>query len=67
MGIFIGEHIFRFEPSTKTPGGTTFVQGEKFTGVLSWIINEGIVARAIGSREKAKGALRGTTGFEGMV
>ena len=54
IGIFIGEHIFRFEPSTKTLGGTTFVQEEKFTGILSWMMSEGFVARAIGSREKAR-------------
>jgi len=40
-GLFTGEHQFRFEPSKKTPGGTTFVQAEKFSGILSFLIAEG--------------------------
>lgn len=40
-GVFTGEHVFRFEPSTTTPGGTTLVQEEKFTGVLSVLMYEG--------------------------
>lgn len=35
-----GAHFFRFEPSKKTPGGTTFVQGEHFTGALSFLMGE---------------------------
>jgi hypothetical protein len=30
-----GDHFFRFEPSTITPGGTTFTHGEEFSGVLA--------------------------------
>lgn len=36
--IFTGEHFFRFEASTKTPGGTTLKQGETFTGALSFLV-----------------------------
>lgn len=36
-GLFTGEHVFRFEPSETTPGGTTFVQEENFTGILSFM------------------------------
>jgi hypothetical protein len=27
--------MFRFEPSATTPGGTTFVQAEEFSGLLA--------------------------------
>jgi hypothetical protein len=40
-GLFTGEHQFRFEPSKITPGGTTFVQAEKFSGILTFMIAEG--------------------------
>ncbi|KAF2190116.1 hypothetical protein K469DRAFT_560380 [Zopfia rhizophila CBS 207.26] len=53
-GIFSGEHIFRFEPSIATHGGTTFVQEEKFTGILAFLMGDGFVARSIGLREKTK-------------
>ncbi|KAK5211511.1 hypothetical protein LTR41_002972 [Exophiala xenobiotica] len=35
--IFEGEHYFRFEESKQTPGGTTFIQGEDFSGLLSFL------------------------------
>jgi hypothetical protein len=53
--MFIGEHIFRFEPSTKIQGGTTFVHEEKFTGLLAFIMGDSFVARLIGIRESTKG------------
>ena len=34
--LFGGHHFFRFEPSKTTPGGTTFTQGEDFTGLFSF-------------------------------
>ena len=37
--IFSGAHHFKFEPSEKTPGSTTFRQGENFTGALSFLMN----------------------------
>ncbi|KAF3904911.1 hypothetical protein ABW20_dc0108349 [Dactylellina cionopaga] len=52
LGTFNGEHIFRFHPSTKTQGGTTFIQEEKFSGLLSFIIGPGIAGRGIGLRAK---------------
>ncbi|KAI1301101.1 hypothetical protein F5Y03DRAFT_408048 [Xylaria venustula] len=36
-GLVIGEHSFRFEESKITPGCTTFVNSEAFTGLLSRI------------------------------
>lgn len=35
-GIFTGDHVFEFQPSKTTPGSTTFVQYEDFTGLLSF-------------------------------
>ncbi|KAJ1322928.1 SRPBCC family protein [Microdochium nivale] len=34
--LLIGEHTFEFRPSESTPGGTTFVQHEEFTGLLTF-------------------------------
>ena len=34
-----GFHAFRFEPSQTTPGGTTFVQNEELTGLLSFVMH----------------------------
>ena len=34
LGIFVGDHSFRFEPSKTTPGSTTFVHSEEFHGAL---------------------------------
>lgn len=39
-GLFNGDHYFKFTPSTKTPGGTTFVQGEDFSGILTFLMAE---------------------------
>ncbi|KAK3716795.1 hypothetical protein LTR37_006145 [Vermiconidia calcicola] len=36
--LLCGDHYFRFEPSKTTPGGTTFTQGEDFSGVLSFLM-----------------------------
>jgi hypothetical protein len=41
----MGKHTFSFEPSTTTPGGTTFVQDEEFTGILSILFCEGSAMR----------------------
>ena len=35
--IFEGEHYFRFEESKQMPGGTTFINGEDFSGLLSFL------------------------------
>jgi hypothetical protein len=40
-GLFTGEHQFRFGPSARTPGATTLVQAETFSGVLAFLIAEG--------------------------
>ncbi|KAH6887625.1 hypothetical protein B0T10DRAFT_490109 [Thelonectria olida] len=39
--IFVGNHEFHFAPSTKHPGGTTFIQLEIFTGLLAFIMGPG--------------------------
>lgn len=52
--MFNGEHIFRFELSTKTQNGTMFVHEEKLTGILSFIMGDGFIARSIGFRESTK-------------
>ncbi|OCL12560.1 hypothetical protein AOQ84DRAFT_274154, partial [Glonium stellatum] len=58
FGMFNGVHIFRFEKGTKTQGGTTFVHEEKFTGLLTFTMGDGFVARSIGLKESTK------SGFE---
>jgi hypothetical protein len=60
LGLFSGDHSFHFEPSEITPGGTTFVQNENFSGLIGGIIGENIIGNAIGLRAKTK------AGFEGF-
>jgi hypothetical protein len=60
MGMFNGEHAFRFMASAVTPGGTTLVHEERFTGAMTWCIGEGAVAGLLGVREKTR------LGFEGF-
>jgi len=36
--IFSGDHSFEFQPSSTTPGGTTFINKEVFTGLLSFVM-----------------------------
>jgi hypothetical protein len=52
--IFTGEHIFRFEPSKTTPGGTTFSQEESFTGALGFLMGDNFIGRAVGISEKSR-------------
>ena len=40
--LFRGVHVFRFEASTRTAGGTTFAQEESFTGVMSFMMRPGM-------------------------
>jgi hypothetical protein len=55
MGTFCGEHIFRFEPSKTTEGGTTFSQDERFTGSLGGLLmGGGFVGNALGVKESTK-------------
>lgn len=35
--LFHGDHFFHFQPSENTAGGTTFVHGEEFSGLLSGV------------------------------
>lgn len=40
MGIIAGLHGFRFEQSTTSPGSTTFIQDEEFSGAGWFLMNE---------------------------
>jgi hypothetical protein len=40
-GLLYGEHCFRFEPSTTTPGSTTLHQEEEFSGILGFMARPG--------------------------
>lgn len=40
-GFFDGQHEFHFTPSKTTPGGTTLLQKEDFTGMLTYFVREG--------------------------
>jgi len=53
--IFSGEHSFQFRSSEITPGHTTFVNKEDFSGLLSFLVGEGW---SMGKSTK--------TGFEGF-
>ncbi|KAJ4329106.1 hypothetical protein N0V84_000466 [Fusarium piperis] len=45
--IFSGKHEFSWQPSSKTPGGTTFRQKEDFTGFLAFLMAPG---RSLGKK-----------------
>lgn len=50
-GIFTGEHVFRFEEIPASEQGqsrTRFVHEETFTGLLSFLMGEGFLARRRG-------------------
>jgi hypothetical protein len=49
-----GDHNFTFLPSKINPGHTTFTQEEKFSGTISWLMGEGILARPFGMAETTK-------------
>ena len=49
MGVLHGNHQFRFE-SSDDGLVTEFFQEETFTGLLSWIMDDGFLARKIGQR-----------------
>lgn len=38
-GLLDGTHSFCFEASNVTPGGTTFVQSEEFSGFLAFLLD----------------------------
>lgn len=40
-GLFDAQHEFHFAPSETTPGGTTLLQKEDFTGMLTYFMREG--------------------------
>ncbi|PNY25735.1 Uncharacterized protein TCAP_04329, partial [Tolypocladium capitatum] len=44
-GVFTGDHVFVFEPSGTTRGGTTFVQAERFSGLLAALQPRGAALR----------------------
>ncbi|SMR48759.1 unnamed protein product [Zymoseptoria tritici ST99CH_1E4] len=48
LGALVGLHYFKFEESSITPGHTTFVHGEDFSGPLVWLgsFYPGIQAKA---------------------
>lgn len=61
--IFTGDHFYRFLPSDITPGGTTFLQEEEFTGLLSPVmkVKEGkrdFAAKNLEGFEKLNGDLK---------
>ncbi|GKZ36195.1 hypothetical protein AbraIFM66950_007191 [Aspergillus brasiliensis] len=57
-GIFTGEHRFSFESlPTDHPGQpcrTRLVHEERFTGLLGWVMGQGMLANAVGWRENTR-------------
>ena len=60
LGTFNGNHAFHFTESKITNCATTFIQEEKFSGLLAFTMGEGVVANMIGLKEKTR------KGFEGF-
>jgi hypothetical protein len=59
FGLLNAIHIFNFQPSTTSPGNTTFVHEEEFSGLLAFIMGEGLLARWVGLRETTRKAFVG--------
>ncbi|KAE8441471.1 hypothetical protein EG329_004927 [Mollisiaceae sp. DMI_Dod_QoI] len=53
-GLFKGDHYFRFQPSKSSPGNTTFVHEENFTGALSFLAGENFAAKWIGAPDNMR-------------
>jgi hypothetical protein len=54
--------VFRFTESGITPGGTTFIHEEQFSGLLGGLVGDGVIGKMLGTREKM---IRGFEGFNG--
>jgi hypothetical protein len=59
LGIFIGEHAFRFEEASTGGKTTLFVHEEDFSGILGWIMEKSWLAGLLGQEEATR------KGFEG--
>ena len=46
-GVVAGLHTFEFEPSRSIPGGTTFIQKEEYTGLLSFLMAPSLAGKKI--------------------
>ncbi len=60
LGTFNGDHAFHFIESEITKGSTTFIQEEKFWGLLAFPMGNSAVAKMLGLKEKTR------VGFEGF-
>jgi len=54
MNTFNGEHRFKFEPSKTTPGHTTFIHEENFTGAMTWMMNGGMASKMVGLEKSTR-------------
>ena len=50
--IFSGDHSFRFEPSEKTPGSTTFKNSEEFFGLAVFLLKPFVTQRMMAQGEE---------------
>ena len=45
--VVAGLHTFEFKPSINTPGGTTFIQKEEYSGPLAFLMSPSLVGKKI--------------------
>ncbi|KAL8760884.1 MAG: hypothetical protein Q9184_002949 [Pyrenodesmia sp. 2 TL-2023] len=45
--VVAGLHTFEYRPSTSTPGGTTFIQKEEYSGLLAFLMSPSLAGRKI--------------------
>jgi hypothetical protein len=62
-GLMSGVHQFHFQPSQETPGGTTLVHKEDFSGMLSFVTKENwkLGAQAKADMEEFNHDIKGAT------
>lgn len=59
-GLVAGLHTFEFNPSTTTPGGTTFIQKEEYSGLLAFLMTPSLLGKKIkGQFERFNADLKG--------
>ncbi|RDL37268.1 uncharacterized protein BP5553_04701 [Venustampulla echinocandica] len=59
LGLFTGDHGFRFSPGVSGPETTIFIHEEQFSGLLAFMIGDNWFARSVGLRRKTEAGFKG--------
>lgn len=59
LGLFTGDHAFRFEPVESDENKTLFIQEEDFFGVFGWTMGKSWLANQLGAMENTEKNFQG--------